>query len=160
MPTLKYWDAVAAAWVRLPTGPTNEVGVGAGPPDGEIMWADTDDTTTRTLLLDAWEPVGPWPSAAVTRTLPFKADVLAVWVATVWTTVPGLTGCALMVDGSARSHAQYYFNTTVTHRQVSASVILRAMAPGPHTWAIAQEFYGASDTNDHAHISLVAEPVY
>jgi hypothetical protein len=160
MPTLNYWDAVANAWVRLPVGPTNEIGVSTDPPDGEIMWVDTDNTSARTWV-DAWEPVGPWTSAAwVTRTIPWKADVLVTWCATCYATVGGINGCALAVDGVARSHANYYFNEANTHKHVSASIVLPAMTAGPHTFGIYQEYYAQSDSNDHGHISLVAEPVY
>lgn len=159
MPTLKYWDAVASAWRPLPLGPAPEVGVGPGPPENnEVLWVDTDDVVARTQL-DAFELVGPWYQYA-TRLLPWKADVLVVWSASCYATVPGINGCALAVDGVAKDHAQYYFNEASSHKLVESRVVLRGMAAGNHTWGIYKEYYATSDTGDYAHISLVAEPVY
>lgn len=160
MATLKYWDAVAATWKPLPIGSAPEVHVGPNVLGySELLWVDTDEVAPRTQL-DAFELVGPWTSAAwATRLLPWRADVLVVWSATCFTTLLGVNGCALAVDGSARSHAQYYFNQTSSHKEVAATVVLRNMAAGNHTWGIYNEFSATSDAGDRAHISLVAEPI-
>ena len=162
MPTLRYWDAVAGAWTPLPVRSSPEVHVGTSAPayrGNMSLWLDTDDTIPHTQI-DAFEISGPYTSAGwVTRVLSWKADVLVVWSATCFSTVGAFNGCALAVDGSAKSHAGYYFNQVHSHKQVSATVLLPAMTPGPHTWGIYNEYYATADGNDRAHISLVAKPV-
>jgi hypothetical protein len=111
--------------------------------------------TANRISLQVVYSTGPWTHNFIVNH-PFKADVMTITTASLFSTVGGMGGFQLLLDGALCTYwGHMWFNTPNVHTQLSVANMNPAVTAGNHTWTI-QNVDGTttSDINDRASIAF------